>query len=220
MTEDRLDKNYIDQYWRSRAECPDPRVATHYKHDDALEFDVALARKHLSSDGAVLDLGCGTGAMVNRLAEHCSYILGVDKVHGLLKHCRRDLPGRVACVEADVVTYTPDRTFDLVLLFGVVNFLTASESDALYARIPEMLGERGRLIVKHACGVSEEVVIDKFSEAIGTRYVARYPKLEEETARLHRYFNVEVVDIYPARLNPWPDTHFYAFVCGRSEPKG
>jgi cyclopropane fatty-acyl-phospholipid synthase-like methyltransferase len=209
----RLDKAYVDEFWLERAKYADPRIATHYKHDDALQFDLALALQYVQKDSFVLDLGCGSGALINSLVEHCSYVEGVDKVAGLMRHCRTDLPGKLKCVESDVMDYKSDRKFDIVLLFGVANFLTKEEQRSLYSRIGTFLKPNGAFIAKHACGVTEEVFVDTFSEVVGSRYNARYPNLSDEISCLEENFDVKVHDVYPAYLNPWNDTHFYAFIC-------
>jgi cyclopropane fatty-acyl-phospholipid synthase-like methyltransferase len=210
-----IDKDYIDSFWRSRAAHPDPRIATHYKHDEALDHDLKFIRDFVTSDSTVLDLGCGACAILNVLADECQYIVGVEKASGLIRHCRRDLPSKTQYVVSDILEYQPDRLFDVVIIFGVVNFITAAESVVLYARIFSMLKAGGRLIVKHACGVHEEVVVDTHSEVIGSRYNARYPKLEDEVQRLRTNYDVKVVDIYPPAINKWENTHFYAFVAAK-----
>ena len=78
-----------------------------------------------------------------------------------------------------------------------------------------MLKVGGYLIVKHACGVHEEVVVDAHSDAVGSRYNARYPKLEDEVQRLRRHYDVNVVDLYPPSINKWKNTHYYAFVASK-----
>lgn len=209
-----MDKAYIERFWQSRADHPDPRIATHWQHDDALDHDLALVRRYLAPSSTVLDLGCGSCAMINALAPDCRLMVGVEKVAGLLRHCRTDLPDRIELVEADILAFEADRRYDLVLLFGIVTYLTVEESERLYARIASFLKPGGRLIAKHACGLEAEVLVDAHSQIIGSRYVARYPWLEDEKKRLRRHFDVDVVDIYPPHLNKWANTHFYAFVCG------
>jgi methylase of polypeptide subunit release factors len=74
-----LDKHKVEQFWKKRTEIKDPRIATHYKHDDTLKFDLELIFKHIHPYSDVLDLGCGTGAIVNELEPHVSKITAVDK---------------------------------------------------------------------------------------------------------------------------------------------
>ena len=76
-----------------------------------------------------------------------------------------------------------------------------------------MLTEHGVLIVKHQCGVKEEIVVDKYSDELQTHYNARYPSVGEERALLQEHFQTEVIDVYPAEINRWENTHFYAYVC-------
>lgn len=69
--------------------------------------------------GTALDLGCGDGRGTAWLAKEGWDVTGVDfSAAGLLLASQRLPPGhgRVELVEADVLTWTPARRFDLVLV--------------------------------------------------------------------------------------------------------
>ena len=43
-----------------------------------------------------------------------------------------------------------------------------------------------------------------------------YKKVEKDEELLKEFFQkVTIKDIYPKRLNPWPNTHFYAFIASK-----
>lgn len=208
---DLLDKEKIDNFWQRRAALSDPRIATHFKHDTALEFDIALVRKFLLTQAHVLDLGCGTGAIAKSIAAECAYIRAVDKVSQFLDYC--SVHKNISVLEADIASYHDEHKYDLVLIFGVMNYLTEIESKAVYRNCYDMLKPGGVLIVKHACGINEDVFIDKFSTEIDDWYHAIYRHYKTERQLLNQVFTqLEMIDIYPPELNKWPNTHYYAFI--------
>ena len=68
-----------------RAKIEDARLATQFREDDSLSYDVALVKQYLPNNARILDLGCGTCTLTNELIPYASYIRGVDKRPGLLK---------------------------------------------------------------------------------------------------------------------------------------
>ncbi|MCM3128277.1 class I SAM-dependent methyltransferase [Paenibacillus provencensis] len=208
-----LDKDKVNSFWNRRAEVNDPVVATHLKHDDAVEYDENLVRKYIKSNNVkVLDLGCGTGRTTNRIEKYVGSIRAVDKQQKFLDHCIKSKKVELVC--ADVETYLDETKYDIILLFGVMNYLSLEEANNVYKNCKKMLGDGGVLLVKHACGVKENVYVDHYSEAIADNYCAEYRYVELEKNLLENEgFNVEILDIYPDHLNPWSNTHFYAFIC-------
>lgn len=206
-----LDKDKIDAFWESRTSVENPRLATNYRDDGRLRIDVALVREHLKENATILDLGAGTCTLASELFPFVKRIVAVEKFAGFLESAD-DVP-KLKKVCSDVTEFQTNEKFDAILLFGVVNFLTNAEAQRLYSNCARMLTEHGVLIVKHQCGVKEEIVVDKYSDELQTHYNARYPSVGEERALLQEHFQTEVIDVYPAEINRWENTHFYAYVC-------
>ena len=205
-----MDKKKVDAFWSKRAKIEDPRVATHFKKDDTHVYDLELIRKYTNPNSDILDLGCGTCYLANELVDEVHYIKAVDKYPEFLKHCRH-VPN-LETLASYVLDYTDTRTYDLIVLFGVVMYFSEDDTKKIYNMCKQLLKPTGTLIVKHQCGVNEDVAIDNYSPTIGDTYYAVYKHVTKDKKLLEKYFNVEVVDIYPPRLNPWPNTHFYAFI--------
>lgn len=206
-----MDKAKINDFWSARTTVPDPRLATNYRNDGRLEFDVALVRKYLTRSSHILDLGAGTCTLSERLLTDDRKIDAVEKFPGFLDKAIQH-PG-LSKISCDIADFVPDKKYDAILIFGVINFLTREEERLVYERCGAALNNRGVLIVKNQCGVDAEKVVDSYSEELAATYHARYPAVFEQKSMLSEYFNVEIVDIYPPVMNRWDDTHFYAFVC-------
>ena len=207
-----LDKTKIDAFWKSRTEIDNPRIATHYKQDDTHEYDLVLIRKYLKPTTHLLDMGCGTCFLSNQLIGDVAHIVAVDKYKEFLQHAVSS--PKIETIASDLLNYSDDRKYDVIIMFGVANFFNDAELMKLYSFCASHLSDEGVFIVKHTCGIQEDVVIDNYSEQIGQHYHAIYRLDSREQKMLESVFSdVCKVDIYPERLNPWPNTHFYAFVC-------
>lgn len=204
----------MDAFWRARTRVADPVLSTHFKRDGTHERDFAFIRSWVRPGSQVLDLGAGTCIVSSRIADLGASVLAVDKFPEFL--AAAPAHPRLETCSADLLEFATERRFDAVLLFGVMNYFSADEAAVLYRRCAEWLSPGGVVLVKHQCGVEGDVVVDKFSEQIGSHYLAFYRHVgREETLLAGVFESVRVEDVYPAELNPWPDTHFYAFVAQR-----
>jgi cyclopropane fatty-acyl-phospholipid synthase-like methyltransferase len=206
-----MNKAKVDAFWRSRLTLADPRIATSFRRDGRLQYDLQLVTEHLPPGAHVLDLGAGTCTLATALLDCVASVVAVDKYAEFLSHAAPD--PRLHTVQADVVEFMSRDRFDVILLFGVVNSLDTDDETQLYGHCRDMLSAGGVVLVKHQCGLREPVIIDKYSEELGGHYHARYPAVDEQAALLGRFFEVHVLDMYPDAINRWPDTRFFAFVC-------
>lgn len=103
------------------------------------------------SPSRVLDIGCGTGSMTQRLAKRGHMVTGVDPADGMLQIARmKDGQGRVDCVQAAASEFSlPDR-FDLAIMTGHVFqvFLDDTETFAALRNIHRHLKPGGTLILE------------------------------------------------------------------------
>lgn len=59
--------------------------------------EVDFVADRVNPDHHVLELGCGYGRVLQRLAEKARYVLGIDTSHDSLRLARQLLPNRAAC---------------------------------------------------------------------------------------------------------------------------
>jgi demethylmenaquinone methyltransferase/2-methoxy-6-polyprenyl-1,4-benzoquinol methylase len=150
VVEDELDELLAEQvaYYRARAAEYD---AT-YPLDDGAH---AEARAHLRAAlealapyGRVLELACGTGQWTAELARHASALTAVDASREVLAICRRrlDTP-HVRLLEADLFSWRPRESYDLVFFAAWLSHVPPQRFDALWALVADCLAPGGRVFV-------------------------------------------------------------------------
>jgi len=208
--------DFIRKFWHQRSKIEHPQIATHFREDDSIKFDFELVRRFCNPKTRILDLGAGTCTLDRLLAPFVKEIVAVDFIREFFD--KQQLPPNIKTVVSDIKDFESIKEFDIVLLFGVLNyFFDDHELISFYKKINNFLSKKGIFIIKHQVGKYETVLIDKLSEEINSHYMAIYRQLDLEVSLLKSIFKkVEIVDIYPDYLNRWKNTHFYAFIVRRS----
>lgn len=99
--------------------------------------------------GAALDIGCGTGMLAGRLAEHFTHVTGVDRDEAMAAAASArlgDVP-QVSIRRCSLAEFTPapgDGGADLITMVAVLHHL---DLDDTLARLPALLAPGGRLLV-------------------------------------------------------------------------
>jgi SAM-dependent methyltransferase len=98
----------------------------------------------------VLDLGCGTGAVLELLPKGVSYV-GVEIDPNYVARARGQLGDRGEFVCADLTAYDPKREFDAVVAYGVMHHLDDAGVSAACDVADRALIDDGRLLFAEPC---------------------------------------------------------------------
>jgi HAD superfamily phosphoserine phosphatase-like hydrolase len=203
----------IDEYYTNLAKRIKTPEETRNKSPDFSQYDIEFVKRFAGEGKSLLDLGAGTGLLLNALLGDFGRIVAVEKYREFSNFIKR--AAHLSVINFDLMDFHPDETFDVITVFGVMNFFAAHEAGAIYRRIGGWLKPEGILVVKHQMGVAEDVVVDGFSNELSAKYFSEYRCVKKEMSLLTGSgLRVdEVADIYPAEFNRWTNTHFYALVC-------
>jgi HAD superfamily phosphoserine phosphatase-like hydrolase len=205
----------IDDYYKVLALEITEDVQTKNKAQDSSLFDAGLVNRFASLDSDLLDLGSGTGLIVNKVAKNFKTVTAVEKQGKFAEFIQ---PGHnVKVVISDIMEFETTETFHVATLFGLMQFFSEIESERVYSKVIACLHPNGKMIVKHQMGRRHDVVVKGKSEELGVDYFSVYRTVEHETEILERsgFIVEEVVDIYPPEFNRWENTFFYALVCSK-----
>ena len=104
---------------------------------------VLRAREH------VIDIGCGTGDILQYLPHHVSYV-GFDRNAAYIEAARRRFPDRDACFECESVgpgSGAKHAKFGIALATGLMHHLNDAEAATLLQAARDSLEDTGRLFL-------------------------------------------------------------------------
>ena len=202
-----------EDYWAKLAkQITDPKQ-TRNKRDDYSDLEIDFLKPYLKPDTSVLDLGSGSGLVVNKLVKLVGHITAVEKFQNFSRFIEQS--DNLELINADIVGFRLHRQFDLVLATGVIQCIERRHIADIYKNVFMMTKAGAHFIAHIHCGLQEDVIVDRFSEELNTDYYAEYRKHEWEKQQMLAagFRSVEIHDIFPDWLNKWPNTRHFLFVC-------
>jgi len=122
----------IDNYYSRLAKEITSPLATRNKSKDFTQFDVNLVKKYGGDNHTLLDLGSGTGLLLNGLLKDFSHITAVEKYKKFSDFIPR--VSNVDIVNDDLFNFNSTKLFDVITIFGVMNLCSEEEAMGLYFR--------------------------------------------------------------------------------------
>jgi SAM-dependent methyltransferase len=206
-------KKSSEEYWKSLAERITDPVQTKNKRPDTSDLEIEFLREYLKSEDDVLDIGSGSGLIINKLLPYVRRITAVEKFEGFTKFIVED--PKMLVINADLIGFKMRKSFDAALCFGVSQCFDKEDMTAIYRNIFDMLKPGGTFIVRMQCGLEKSKRVDGYSEELKTDYFADYRHWKEEQDLLTDigFVDHERFDIFPDTLNVWPDSRHFIFIC-------
>lgn len=165
---------------------------------------MAWVVRQCAGSRTVLEVGCGDGALLARLAEAGSTVVGVDQDETAIElasrmFARRGLRGEFA---RDLGAVEP-RRFDAVVLAEVIEHL--DDPEAMLARLAGLLSAHGRLVLTTPIRLLERPLdvhhVHEFwpeeLRALVSRYFERV-----ETIRMHPAWLIDLMCLGVGRIRP------------------
>lgn len=182
---------------------------------DGSAIDAKFITSQLSSSSSLLDLGSGTGLVLNKIVDKFSSITAVEKYLEFSSFI--NVASNLTIINSDLLDFYPSQEYDAVTIFACLNYFNFYEAIKIYDIAWRALKPGGKLIVKHQMGKAETVVVSKIIEDLGGYYFSQYRSLNDEVCMISNvgFLNVEVFDIYPSEFNRFDNTHFYALVASK-----
>ena len=149
---------------------------------------IESSKEFLKKDNYILDFGCGSGAITNKLAKEVKAIEAIDISSGMLEFAQKqaqenaitNINYRQASIFDEVFK---DETFDVILAFNVLHYIEDMPSNV--ERINSLLKPNGIFISSTACMKEKRSLVRylvSFLSKIGlVPKIISYKKVELET---------------------------------------
>ncbi|MCK9612625.1 MAG: class I SAM-dependent methyltransferase [Bacteroidales bacterium] len=208
-------KNSLDFFYNMAKDNPDEKAVKITKQSDFTKLDSAFILSFADKKTTILDLASGSGLIINKIYDRVAKIVAVEYFEQFSKYIIK--ASNVIVVNEDISKYTTKDKFDLITLFGVVQYFDEEETFNLYKKYINNLKHNGKIIVKNQFGVKEDVIISGYSNELKKDYFSHYRTLQKESDMLKKagFNHLNIVDIYPPECSRWDNTHFYALVAER-----
>lgn len=207
-------KQSINFYKKIASNINDAKDVKLLNSNDNTQYDIKFIQKYASKRKNLLDLGSGTGLIVNGLTDSFNRITAVELFEEFSDYINGD---NITVINENLMNYKSSNKFELVTMFGVAHHFNENESLKIYKNAYSMLKGDGVFILKNQFGIERTKTVTS-SQEVGDNYFAQYRFLDFEIGRLRDigYTDITTHDIYPNKENRWADTHFYALVCKKN----
>lgn len=181
-------KKYYDDYstWYDKE-----RDKTYY-YDFINQIEIDLVKKY-GKDKTTLEIGCGTGIILNEVSPLTKKSWGIDLSSGMLEVAQNKglnvKPANATCIPFK------DREFDVVYSFKVLPHIP--EISQVINEIHRVLGDKGVAILEFYNPISLKAFTNKLTKATHKVYV-RYDSLRNIKILLGK--NFDLIDIRGARI--------------------
>ncbi len=211
-----MEKVKSTKYWESLSKKIQSPTETKNKRPDTSDLEITFLMDFLKTDDDILDIGSGSGLIINKLIDKVGTITAVEKYEGFTRFIVEN--EKILVINAEIIGFKIRKLFDAVLCFGVAQCFERDVMACIYANMYDMIKPGGLLIVRTHCGLEVDKIVDGFSEELQTEYYAEYRQVDKEEAMLKNlgFESVERYDIFPDTLNVWPDTRHFIFVCKKA----
>jgi demethylmenaquinone methyltransferase/2-methoxy-6-polyprenyl-1,4-benzoquinol methylase len=120
--------------------------------------------------GHVLELACGPGGWTERLLGRATSVTAVDAAPEMLARAQARVGDRARFLQADVLTWTPDRRYDVVFFGFWLSHVPLDRFDAFWAFVARCLEPSGRVFfVDDAYRTADELIEGEASSTIRRR---------------------------------------------------
>lgn len=158
----------------------------------------------------ILDLGCGTGHLTNRIAEAGADVVGVDRSEEMIDRARRTYPDR-RFVRADARNVAFEAPFDAVFSNAALHWIR--DQDAVLRRVAEALRPDGRFVAELGGTGNVSAIVDAVRAELAARgydvtHPWYFPSVGEYATKLEEHgFEVRYATLFdrPTELDGGAD---------------
>ncbi len=156
-------KNALDFFEKMTSKAKDnPNCVKMAKNTDFTHIDAEFILKYADKNSEILDLGSGTGLTVNKIYDKVKLIDCVEPFKEFSDHIVKS--DNVSVINQSVLDFDTDKKYDLVGVFGLIQYFNREESANIYKKCLKWMKPNSKIIIKNQFGVKEDVLVAGYSE--------------------------------------------------------
>jgi ubiquinone/menaquinone biosynthesis C-methylase UbiE len=109
-------------------------------------YDKCVSLLNIQENETVLELGCGTGFLTQKLVEKKAVVTSIDQSAGMLVRAKQRVSG-AKFIQTNFLQYMDTKRYDYVMLFFVLHELNAIERRTILKSAKDFLNENGEIII-------------------------------------------------------------------------
>ena len=138
--------------------------------NDNTHYDVDFIRSFSKGNQSLLDLGSGTGLIINKLTNDFKDITAVELFEEFSDYINGD---NIQIHNKNLINFCIEKKFEIATMFGTAHYFNEQESLKIYKNIFSMLSDNSVFILKNQFGVKETKTVIG-SEALGKDFYGKY----------------------------------------------
>jgi SAM-dependent methyltransferase len=172
---------------------------------DLIDLNVKIIEKRHFNGCKILDMGCGNAEVSGHFTKN-SKVIGVDFID-----CKYS-GNNFKFIKSDVRSFSIDDKFDIILMFGIANFLTDDDLSTVYSNCKKMMNDNSVLLIKHQSSLFKDKIVDNYSEDLNADYCSIYRSIYHDIRIIKKHLKLlKYGKAYSDKYNKWPDTKFMLF---------
>ncbi len=134
------------------------------KHDFVFQYgESVLELLDIKPGERILDLGCGTGPLTNKIKEHGAEVIGIDASEDMIAKAKESFPGLTFLV-ADAADFHFDEPFDAVFSNAVLHWV--HKADEAIKCVYNSLKPGGRFVAEMGGKGNNQLMLAAASEVL------------------------------------------------------
>jgi putative AdoMet-dependent methyltransferase len=109
-------------------------------------YNECVKISNIKRNDTVLEIGCGTGFLTQKLEKEGAIITAIDQSGGMLARAKKRAPN-AKFIQCDVLKYTDNKKYNYIIIFFILHELDASDRIALLKLAKNLLTKNGEIII-------------------------------------------------------------------------
>jgi ubiquinone/menaquinone biosynthesis C-methylase UbiE len=109
-------------------------------------YNECVSISNIKKNDTVLEIGCGTGFLTQKIEKEGAIITAIDQSEGMLLRAKKSVPN-VKFIQCDILKYKDDKRYNYIFLFFILHELNVTDRITLLKMAKNLLTKNGEIIL-------------------------------------------------------------------------